>query len=101
MENEQKQAQTTPVAMQGFQPLVASLATIVATLLGTSTMVSPINANQGKMLGEMLELNKSISEQTRVLVEVVKSNQVVANQVAAKLDSINTRLDGLEKKLSK
>ena len=91
----------TPIASQALQPMLASLATIVATLLGTSTLVSPINANQGKMLGEMLELNKSISEQTRVLVEVVKSNQVVANQVAAKLDNINTRLDGLEKKLSK
>jgi hypothetical protein len=32
---------------------------------------------------------------------VVKSNNVIANQVAAKLDSINTRLDGLEKKLAK
>lgn len=91
----------TPIASQALQPMLASLATIAATLLGTSTMVSPINANQGKMLSEMLELNKSISEQTRVMSEVVKSNNVIANQVAAKLDSINTRLDGLEKKLAK
>jgi hypothetical protein len=98
MENEQSKTQGAPVAVQGFQPLLAGLATICATLLGTSTMVSPIRTGQDKILAEMLEF--------------VKQNQTIAGKVNTqltelsdlnkrKLEEIGQRLEALEKRQGK
>ena len=86
-------ADETKLSAERWQVIIAAIGTVVATLLGTSTMTTPLGQRQNEIVHEVRSIsedNKRLNERT---LEIIESRSEMFRQ-------IQLRLDALEKKVA-